>query len=251
MKPTSFLFLSLPLVACGGSSPLQAKQGGTGGGPGQPDASSSTGGVYSTNQGTGGSAGTGGSPDAGCTGDLQVVSAALGMNCPATFCEAEPMVSSCTSLPPGVTRMSASSSGFGSETVKIEFSGTRGKGCIYSSTQLAGAVAWDDVASFCNGTSTTIAGGTGPSYTGDWAGTLPKVCDRTSLKGTGGAGGAGNDAGTIPPALCYTNYGCYPCCPTTPPDCSVEPDGYPGYVCAGSGYYCVWQCRSGKWQWAC
>jgi hypothetical protein len=174
------------------------------------------------------------------------VSAALGMNCPLTYCEAESMVSSCTSLPPGVTRMSVSNSGFGAGTMKIDFSATRGKGCAYSSTQLAGAVAWDDVAGFCNGTSTTIEGGTVPPFAQAWSKEFQRVCDRASLKGTAGA-----VEGTIPPAVCYTYWGCYPCCPATPPDCSGKPDGYPGYLCAGGDYYCVWQCRSGKWQWAC
>jgi hypothetical protein len=240
--------LLLTLVACGANPPPQADPGGTGGGSGQQSGPPSTGGAYPGSSEINPSTGTGGSPGAGCTGDLDAVGAVWGVACPPTFCEAQAMVSNCASLPQNVARVSINSN-LWTGLVKFELSGAQRKGCVYSGNELTGDLAWDDVASFCNGTSTSIVAGTAGTYSAYWSTQFPQVCDSTNLKGV--ARGSDEDAGVVPPASCFTIYGCLPCCSDPLPDCTNKPNGYPGYSCAPGGDYCSCQCSSGKWYCGC
>jgi hypothetical protein len=190
-----------------------------------------------------------------CIGDEAPVSAAWGVTCPLGFCEANAMLSDCDALPASVTRISVRKHDWNA-LVEIDFSGTHGKGCFYGAGSLVGAMAWDDVPSYCDGRSSTIVGGTyEPELT---AAATPQICERGGSNGAGGSLGAGSDAGStvVPPADCYNLFyqACLPCCPNPAPDCTDKENGYPGYSCSGDpskNPYCTCRCYAGEWQCGC
>lgn len=71
----------------------------------------------------------------------------------------------------------------------------------------------------------------------------------TGGQGTGGSVDAGGDG------VCHDLfYGGVPapCCPDPPPDCTGEPDGYPGNQCVDrNNQFCSCACWSGRWQCGC
>jgi hypothetical protein len=77
--------------------------------------------------------------------------------------------------------------------------------------------------------------------------------------GSGGSGGQGTGTGGVVDAggdgVCHNFfYGgrAEACCPDPAPDCSGEPDGYPGYACTSrTNPYCECACQGGKWICGC
>ncbi len=71
----------------------------------------------------------------------------------------------------------------------------------------------------------------------------------------GGGGGAGGSADAGVDGLCHDEFSggaAAPCCPDPPPDCSTEPDGYPGNHCVDRhNQFCSCACWSGQWQCGC
>lgn len=92
----------------------------------------------------------------------------------------------------------------------------------------------------------TVVEGSGGAGAGGGAGAAASA---------GGASTGGGDAGTDLPKDCVDLFnGGVPavCCPDPPPDCSMEPDGYPGYPCVDKhNEYCSCACSSGQWTCAC
>lgn len=75
-----------------------------------------------------------------------------------------------------------------------------------------------------------------------------------SVVGQDGGGGAGAGEGGLPMDCIDMFHGGTPavCCPAPTPDCSKEPDGYPGYPCIDKGnQYCSCACGSGMWTCGC
>jgi hypothetical protein len=84
----------------------------------------------------------------------------------------------------------------------------------------------------------------------------------TSGLAAGGADGqtqvvadAGGDAPVCHDYLSVAADGGHPvarCCPDPAPDCTNEPDGYPGYFCISrSNQYCSCSCSQHTWQCGC
>ena len=232
---TSLLVAAL-LPACGGSALNNgnAPSGGAGNAP--------SGGAGGASAGAGGSAPN----NAPCTGTLDEVKAASGETCPDTLCAAGVWASACSSLPADLSSSTASECG-DLRTFTINFSAKRGKACHYAVTRnaepsLVGAEAWNDTATFCDGTSQRIDAGALPTN-------CPEPAPRPLCDGAGGAGAPG-----APPAACFDlfNSVCEPCCPATQPDCSDKPDGYPGYACVSTANaFCSCTCGAGMWNCAC
>jgi hypothetical protein len=158
-------------------------------------------------------------------------------------------------LPANVTRLSIwKNFGISYALVEFDFSGTHGKGCFYATGNLMGAAAWDDVPTYCNGTSRTIVAG---AYDTSWRNQVtPRICEGSSPSRDAGTDAPIKDAGSpsVPPANCYNLFSstCQPCCSDPPPDCSGQADGYPGYTCTSTiNRYCSCQCYSGKWLCGC
>jgi len=82
-------------------------------------------------------------------------------------------------------------------------------------------------------------------------------------QGTGGTGaeqadaggGQSGDAGRVCHDLFADPSGASPpvaCCPDPEPDCSQEPDGYPGYHCVSiENEFCSCSCQAGQWSCGC
>jgi len=128
--------------------------------------------------------------------------------------------------------------------------GTHSKECYYAPLgfprlpTLVGAAAVDDTPTYCGGTSFRIeADTTGKCDDGTTAPEI--VCD-----------GGSDDAPSsdIPPPACFNRFSntCEPCCPTTEPECTGKPNGYPGYRCTvENNSYCSCACASGAWNCGC
>jgi hypothetical protein len=209
-------------------------------------------------------AGSGGSP--GCAESLTDVSKALGPECPADLCAGAVAASDCAALPNGVLRASQTVCSNGGPsweelpTLTFELSAARRKSCYYAEQDitgapvLVGAEAWDDHPSFCGGTASHISVGIAP----------PTQCEHLYSTTLCDLEDPVNDpprypAGTPAPA-CFngSSASCEPCCDYSngEPDCTVEPEGYPGFSCTppeaqGQISYCVCQCSSKVWSCAC
>jgi len=244
--------------ACSGTAAPSASSGAPSAGQASiPDASNPNAGSIS-------SAGSGGSPS--CAESLTDVSEALGPECPADLCAGAVAASDCAALPNGVVRTSqtvCNNGGPGWEelpTLTFELSAVRRKSCYYAvqditgAPVLVGAEAWDDHPSFCGGTASHVSVGIAP----------PTQCDHLYSVTLCDLEDPVNDpprypAGTPAPA-CFNGSSatCGPCCDYSngEPDCTVEPEGYPGFSCTppeaqGQISYCVCQCSSKAWSCAC
>jgi hypothetical protein len=75
-----------------------------------------------------------------------------------------------------------------------------------------------------------------------------------SVVGQGGGAGADGGEGGLPMDCVDMFHGGTPavCCPDPAPDCSKEPDGYPGYLCIDKGnQFCSCACGGGMWACGC
>ena len=204
--------------------------------------------------GSAGAAQGGGAPqDAGdeCLGTLDEASHAWGFGCPASLCDAT-SIAACSSLPSGIAR-SAQTYCLEMNGITFDVSDTQGKACYYGNNGvLAGAAAWDSSNSYCHGTASRI---TSLSLDGCEHSQSTALCDPANADGSSAGGGGPTDAGP----LCFNllDSSCTPCCPSTKPDCTGKPDGYPGYACtpgpsgAEGSAYCSCLCANGMWQCAC
>ena len=210
-------------------------------------------------------AGTGTGGDGGaCKGDLKTVAASWWTKCPATLSAAIAWAESCPAGQSSAVTLIAIC-GLRA-TIRFDY-GTHGKDCEYdvlppcqAEAELVGAEAWDDVATYCDGTSNNIEAGSTALRCVDYAKQPRVVCGGPS--DVDPAGGAGAEAGTSgqdpqsegPLTACYNSFlsGCQPCCPATTPECSHEPDGYPGHACTPSpNSFCACSCNGGKWACGC
>ena len=111
------------------------------------------------------------------------------------------MAANCAGLPANVTRLSIwKSIGVSYALVEFEFSGTHGKDCFYATGNLTGAAAWDDVPTYCSGTSGTIVAGV---YDTSWRNQVtPQICEGSSPSLDAGTTDPIKDAGSpaVPPA---------------------------------------------------
>jgi hypothetical protein len=250
----------------GSETTKHGASGGQGGGSGGQVGTGERGGTGSMSSSwssyTSPSTGTGAAPAAKCTGSFDAVNALWGFECPPFMCDRDFMAGDCRTLPPNVTRRTTWSQM--GKLFEFEFSGTHGRGCIYSEDRLMAVTAWDDVPTYCNGTSRTIVANAREPKSGDtdWSDTswrdkaTPQICERTISNHDGDAGSASTETGlpAVPPATCFNRFGrsCEPCCPTPAPDCSGQADGYPGYACTSTANpYCSCSCYGGKWQCLC
>lgn len=219
-----------------------------------------TGGLVSTGAGgTGGTLPTSSrsSAPSECTGPINTVSALWGFACPINICDVEAMASNCAGLPTSVTRLSIwKYFPVSYELVEFNFSGTHGKGCLYARGNLTAASGWDDVPTYCNGTSRTIVAGT---YDTSWVSQVtPRTCEANGSSRDAGPDAPSQDAEAgapvVPPATCFNLFSstCQPCCPDPAPDCTGKPNGYPGYACTSMpDRFCSCQCYGGKWECGC
>lgn len=205
-----------------------------------------------TDDGNGSAAGSANEPGGGhagaaggtCLGTLAEVNTLGGPPCPNSLCAANAWASDCVTLPSEITG-SYTTDCEDIQRITLEQAGAVSKVCYYrrgelSEPQLFAAEAWDDTRSACIGLSGHIATDGVPASCLD-NGVMP-LCDRTSHPIPQPANG------------CFDAFSsaCAPCCPTTQPDCSVEPDGYPPNGCSpSSGSYCSCLCSQGKWSCAC
>lgn len=219
---------------------------------------------------TAGSGGDGGAPCAGteagstdpfsvacgasCTGTLAEAADAFGFSCPAEFCAAKLFGGDCAALPDGVTKTVAKSCQSMSDAMRVSFelSQNRHKVCYYNThtvdgdSVLIGAAAWDDKASFCNGTAVEISGGQLPAAChGPVTATL---CDLERP--------AQDQVDDVPARACFNNFSrsCEPCCPATQPDCTDKSQNYPPYSCTPVRpgiAYCSCGCQSDTWSCGC
>lgn len=233
--------------ASGGASNANTPMNGDAGMGGEPAPGSS-------------SSGTGGEPSnhtPTCFGDLAEVAKAWGFSCPEELCDARVLASECDALP-GAALATSHTSCFEYDAISFELAPSRRKVCYYGSKEfdgaslLVGAAVWDDHASFCNDGATHIeAGLTKPRYLDACEGspTVTTLCDLTGPDLPRPPSG--------PPRACYNRFGhvCDVCCPQTAPDCSEQPDGYPGYQCTPDTRedeaFCSCSCQRGEWQCAC
>jgi len=202
-----------------------------------------------------GGAGTGSSPSGGagapageaCSGDLDEVRRAWGIDCPTSYCEAVSAASSCELFDGLWTQYRDLRVDWFTHALFIDW-GTHTKTCIYEDDVLVGANAADDVPTYCNGTSSSIEAGERVELV---------LTDSTVATCAEGASNAVDDSGarlTRDAPLCFNAYSstCAPCCPDPAPDCTDRPDGYPGYTCTlSSGSYCSCSCNGGEWSCAC
>ncbi len=85
---------------------------------------------------------------------------------------------------------------------------------------------------------------------------LPSGGGTGGMSSTGGGGtGAGGSWDAGGDGVCHNYfYGgrAEACCPDPAPDCTNEPDGYPGYTCTSrSNPYCECACQHGQWICGC
>jgi len=245
--------------ASGGErSDLPGGRGNSAGAPGQAGQGAAPG-IQAGSSGTGGHEGP-------CTGDLNTVASSWWTTCPPTLSAARAWAESCSALQPRAeTRVTTCGLRV---TITLDYA-THGKECYYEvlppcdgEGELVGAEAWDDVPSYCNGTSTQIQAGRTSLRCARDAKQSRVVCVGTNpvepVDGAGGAAGAGGED-PVPesgPALtaCYNAFGstCEPCCPTTTPECADKPDGYPGYACTPAPKsFCSCTCNGGQWRCGC
>jgi len=241
-----------------GSTSIAISPGGAGGSPVTPIPGTAGGPELSA---------AGGSPevpDAGgtgvCTETLADVSKALGVECPAELCAGEQAASDCAALPGGVLRATHSACngnppGFEpTPALSYEFSGGRHKSCYYLGTVLAGVEVWNDVPSFCGGTQSHVRVGMAPTWLGGPAAGSPCAPLRsTTLCDVQNPVTGPSTSGNAPARACFdpSSASCQPCCDLSngTPDCSVEPDGYPGFQCTppGGSSWASCQCRFKQW----
>jgi len=138
--------------------------------------------------------------------------------------------------------------GGGINAVRVSWSGeTGGLTCDYVDGDWVGVHQYSHTTAFCDDTSTDIRYG---EQLPDCAGPEPQACAGATTD-TGGGTGEGGAPPDVPPSNCYSDFSgvCGPCCPTTPPDCSDKPNGYPGYGCIAG--FCSCGCNGGEWSCAC
>lgn len=204
-----------------------------------------------TSDGPGGSAGSGNAAGSGQAGaepgacpeaTLEQVNALGGPPCPAQLCAANAWASGCQNMP-GIERTLGGTCA-DTQTITLERSDGPSKICYYrridfSEPTLFAADAWDQSESACGG---HVATAGVPSACGPSVAPTP-LCDRSN-----------HDTGSPPPNSCFDAFSstCGPCCPTSKPDCSKEPDGYPGYACVSNDNpFCSCTCQQGEWSCAC
>jgi hypothetical protein len=210
----------------------------------------------------GGDAGSG----PGCTGKLADVSKALGIECPPELCAGTVAALACDALPVGVVKTSEAaceqvstiSSQGRIRTLRYELTATRRKDCYYDEADfeapatLVGAQAWDDSDSFCMGSASRVSAGTVPSSDCGYASSAT-LCDLAHP-----AQSAPVVSG-VPPRACFNGWSatCEPCCDSKPPDCTNQPNGYPGFDCTPPASedkevsYCSCSCDTQIWNCAC
>ena len=234
------LGLTCLAVACGGKA--EHLSDGAAGGAGQVAIGES------------GAASGGESGAASCIGKLADVARVLGVECPSELCAGAVSASACDTLPAGVVRTSeAWCSQMVDNPVRsltFELSATRGKTCYYQETSfegpavLVGARAWDDKAGLCGGALEIGAGAT------DCDSPMPTtLCDLADPAHNAQV------SSNVPARACFNGFSatCEPCCAAKPPDCTKEPDGYPGYDCTppsddqGNISYCSCSCSDQQW----
>jgi len=101
-----------------------------------------------------------------------------------------------------------------------------------------------------------MTGGNGGTGLGGNGGTFPTPSMGGNAGMGVGGGSSASDSGTPHDggALCFNAFDHmqHPCCPETTPDCTNEPDGYPGYGCTPSpGSFCACTCERGQWTCGC
>ena len=240
-------------ASCAGrvSSESRAPSGGSGGTP----APAAEGGAAGADPGGGGA---GQEDDSHCTGKLKEVASAFGFACPDEFCAASLLASDCAALPGNVTKtISEQCHDYADDlSVTFQLSPTQRKVCYYGSATydsdatLIGAEVWDDAADLCGGKASRILGGHVSKACDTPPGPPVTLCDLYGPEQPKPGG---------PPRACFNKLSrsCQPCCAATSPDCSDEPDGYPGYECTPVGSpdpddTSAWcSCRCDRAEWAC
>jgi hypothetical protein len=243
--PVASASAGAPALACGGGGSSES----VGGGPSDDAA------------GTGGDAG-----GSGCTEPLAVASKALDVECPAELCAGTLAASDCAALPNGVIRTAeaACDEDQGAfrrvRALTFELSATRHKVCYYEMANfnalalLVGAQAWDDRASFCEGTASHVSVGVIPTaYCVNP--TVTTLCDLQNPTRDPPANPA------IVARACFNGAtsSCEPCCDDAGgkhPDCTGKPQGYPGFECTphmvgDDVTYCFCSCDTEQWICAC
>jgi hypothetical protein len=235
----SVLGAALALVSgCAGHA---ATGGGGGGSAGSGNAGAGQAGTEQAGAGQGGN-GQAGAANGACRAALNQVNALGGPPCPAQLCAANAWAADCTTLPPEITRTVRSYCD-DTQVITLERSGEPSKACYYrrnesSEPMLFAAEAWDDSRSECGGHLMTEGV---PTVCGPSAAPMP-LCDRAAHQVS------------EPPDSCFDAFSgaCGKCCPTTQPDCTKEPDGYPGYACVSQqNSFCSCTCQQGMWSCAC
>jgi hypothetical protein len=179
-----------------------------------------------------------------CVGTLAQVADALGFSCPKTICAAQVLASNCQALPGDTLKTTTVGCWKG---VSFEISPTRRKACYYQSQerrredQLVSAEVWDDEARFCGGRATHLSAGPIPECLEPLVTILCDLAHPEQSQLTTG----------MPPRACFNGLlnSCEVCCPDATPDCSHNPDGYPGSECTPAAPHNLWtcDCRAGRW----
>jgi hypothetical protein len=207
--------------------------------------------------------GTGGH-DGACKGDLNTVAASWWTKCPPTLSAAMAWAESCPATQSGAITQVATC-GLRA-TITFDY-GTHGKDCHYDipppcqgEAELVGAEAWDDVPTYCEGTSNRIEAGRTTLRCADHPQQSRVLCvGPSAVDPTGGTGGEAGTGGEDPGpkevlTACHNSFGntCEPCCPAKTPECTDKPDGYPGYACTPApDSFCSCQCSGGHWACGC
>ena len=190
------------------------------------------------------SAGQAGAPSTTCLATLEEVNALGGSPCPRLLCNANAWASDCTSLPKEITYTYQTECD-GIQRITLEQSGTVSKVCYYKRSdfgqpELFAARVIGDENSRCVTASGNVETVLVPPECPD-DGAMP-LCDRTSHHVP------------QPAKTCFNRFSssCEICCPAQQPDCTTEPDGYPGYLCTSlDNAFCSCACAAGQWNCGC